>query len=415
VCRFDLKVDLERTSPPFWVVTAADLPGKIVAFPKKREVPPRAVAKLRSLFPIKPTAPSMKRTILKLLGFMTVTACPQLALAVSSAELYTVQSYGYGRFEARVRYAPGDGVVSSFFLWKDGSEQAGTFWNELDFEKLGADCRMETNPIYGKPAANHSQKHALALDMCGAFQTYAYEWTPEAIVWFINGQEIRREVGAAAQAFVDNAPGGMQIHFNLWPGDATFGGNFDPAILPVHEYIDWVQYSKWEAGAFTLAWREDFDGATVPDGWGTGTWESPKKKSTHAEENVNFIDGYAVLSLTADDKLGPAGAKPGDAASGSAGSGGAPSGSAGTGGVLGVAGSPSAGGTTSAGGAPTSAGGTAPAPGGGVPAPVTVNNSAPTDGGCAVRPGLVSSAYWLLGALAFVLGARRIRRGSAPT
>jgi beta-glucanase (GH16 family) len=230
---------------------------------------------------------------------------------VSSAELYTSEAYGYGRVEARVQYAPGDGVVSSFFSWKEGSELAGTFWNELDFEKLGAACRLETNPIYGNPSANHSQKHMLELDMCGTFHTYAYEWTPEAIVWSIDGMEIRRETGAVPQAFAENASGGMQIHFNLWPGDATFGGNFDPAILPVHEYVDWVQFSKYEEGAFTLAWREDFDGATLPERWLSGSWPSPKGKSTHAVENVNFVDGYAVLSLTADDALGPAGAAPG--------------------------------------------------------------------------------------------------------
>ena len=250
------------------------------------------------------------------LGAMTLS---NAALAVSSAELYTATSYPYGRFEARARLAAGDGVVSSFFLWKDGSERAGTFWNELDFEKVAAECRLETNPIYGKPAANHSQRHPLVLDVCGAFHSYEFIWTPEALVWLVDGVEIRRETGAAARAFTENAEAlGMQIHLNLWPGDATFGGNFSPGILPVHQYIDWVQYSTYEDGAFTLAWREDFDGATVPEGWRTGTWPSPKNKSTHATENVNFIDGYAVLSLTADDARGPAGAMPVGGSTGSA-------------------------------------------------------------------------------------------------
>jgi hypothetical protein len=234
-----------------------------------------------------------------------------LALAVSSAELYTATSYPYGRFEARARLAAGDGVVSSFFLWKDGSERAGTFWNELDFEKLGADCRLETNPIYGNPSANHSQRHALGLDLCGAFHSYVFVWTPEALVWLVDAVEIRRETGAAAQAFTNNASAlGMQIHLNLWPGNASFGGNFSPGILPVHQYVDWVEYSTYENGAFTPAWREDFDGAALPEGWLTGSWGSPKNLSTHAPENVNFIDGYAVLSLTADNARGPAGATP---------------------------------------------------------------------------------------------------------
>lgn len=255
---------------------------------------------------------------------LAATLLPQLAHAVSSAELYTATAYSYGRVETRLRYAAGDGVVSSFFLWKDGSEQAGMFWNELDFEKVGADCRLETNPIYGKPSANHTQKHALALDLCGVFHTYAYEWTPEAIVWSVDGKEIRRETGATAQAFAENAgQAGMQIHLNLWPGDASFGGNFNPASLPVHEYVDWVQYSSYENGAFKLLWREDFEGSTLPANWLTGTWGSPKNLSTHASENVSFIGGYAVLSLTADNARGPAGAEPNDTGANSGG--GAPS------------------------------------------------------------------------------------------
>jgi endo-1,3-1,4-beta-glycanase ExoK len=244
--------------------------------------------------------------------FLLAMAVPNLALAVSSAELYTTAAYPYGRFEARVRFAAGDGVVSSFFLWKAGSEKAGAFWNELDFEKVGAECRLETDPLYGSPAVVHSQRHALALDLCGAFHVYSYEWTPDAIVWLVDDVEIRRETGAIAQAFADNAAQpGMQIHINLWPGDASFGGDFSASILPVHQYVDWVQYSAYESGAFKLAWRQDFDGSALPADWHVGNWASSKNLSTHAPENVNLLSGYAVLSLTADSALGPAGATPG--------------------------------------------------------------------------------------------------------
>ncbi|HET9957897.1 MAG TPA: family 16 glycosylhydrolase [Polyangiaceae bacterium] len=252
----------------------------------------------------------MFRTALPTLCFVAVALVPQVAAAVTSAELYTGESYRYGRVEARVRFAAGDGVVSSFFLWKDGSEQTGNYWNELDYEKLGADCHLETNAFYGKPAVTHSQRHSLNIDLCGGYHTYVYEWTPEAIVWTIDGMEIRRETGAAAAAYADNAAAGMQIRFNIWPGNASFGGNFSPSILPVHEYVDWVQYSSYANGAFTLEWRDDFDAPQLASRWLTGSWASPKNLSTHDARNVNIVNGYAVLSLTADDAVGPAGAAP---------------------------------------------------------------------------------------------------------
>ena len=107
------------------------------------------------------------------------------AQAVSSAELYQNQSYTYGRFEARIQFAAGDGVISSFFLWKPGSETAGTFWNELDFEKLGADCRMQTNPLYGAPVVDHGRVESVSGDLCGDYHTYTFEWTPTYIAWLI--------------------------------------------------------------------------------------------------------------------------------------------------------------------------------------------------------------------------------------
>jgi endo-1,3-1,4-beta-glycanase ExoK len=252
----------------------------------------------------------MTRILLPSLCFLLTALLPAVASATKSAELYTAASYGYGRVEARIRFAAGDGVVSSFFLWKDGSEVTGTFWNELDFEKLGADCRLESNALFGSPAAGHVQRHTSDGDFCGDFHIYAYEWTPEAIVWTLDDIEVRRDTGATATAFSENAAAGMQIRFNLWPGNASFGGNFSPAILPVHQYVDWVEFSSYTDGDFTFEWREEFDGDTLPAGWLVGSWGSPKNLSTHDPGNVNLIDGFAVLSLTTDDAVGPACAQP---------------------------------------------------------------------------------------------------------
>jgi endo-1,3-1,4-beta-glycanase ExoK len=236
------------------------------------------------------------------LAFFAATFVAQVApAAVQSAELYTASSYQYGRFEARLKFAAGDGVVSSFFLWKDGSERTGTFWNELDFEKLGADCHLQTNAYYGSPAVVHTRMQTEVSALCTDFHTYAYEWTPEYIAWSVDGMEIRRETGATAVAYADNATAGMQLRFNIWPGDRSFGGDFSPSILPVQEQIDWVQYSSYADGAFNLEWRDDFDTTPLASRWLTGNWASPKNLSTHDPANVSIGGGNAVLALTSTD------------------------------------------------------------------------------------------------------------------
>src|SRR5476651_1515201 len=139
-------------------------------------------------------------------AFVATLLLPRMAAATTSAELYTSAANGYGRFEARLRFAGGDGVVSSFFLWKDGSEKTGTFWNELDFEKVGADCHLQTNALYGNPVGDHTQKASLNADLCNAYHVYGYEWLADSITWFVDGTEVRRETGDVARAYADNVP-----------------------------------------------------------------------------------------------------------------------------------------------------------------------------------------------------------------
>jgi MYXO-CTERM domain-containing protein len=155
--------------------------------------------------------------------------------------------------------------------------------------------------------------------------------------------EVRRETGETATAYAENATAGMQIRFNIWPGDGSFGGVFDPSILPVYQYIDWVQYSSYTNGAFELAWREDFDEGNAPTGWSRGTWDSAKGLSTHSPQNVTFADGFAVLALTDDAGSGTGGAS-------SSGTGGASSGTGGAAPSTGGAGASQTGGSTALGG-----------------------------------------------------------------
>ena len=231
---------------------------------------------------------------------------------MQSAELYRTQAIFYGRFEARVQFAPGEGVVSSYFLWKDGSSST-TSWNELDYEKTRASCQMQTNIWSGMGSQTPLIASATA-DRCSAYHTYTFEWTPDYIAWFVDGTQLRRETGAVVAEYTQNAAQGMTIHFNVWVGNASFGGVLDPSMLPMNEYIDWVQYSSYANGTFQQEWREDFDGAGIPAGWAVGNWQSPFNLSVHNPANVNIVNGVAVLSMTADDATGYSGTPPVDTA-----------------------------------------------------------------------------------------------------
>ena len=279
---------------------------------------------------------------------------PVSAMGMASAELYSTNAYFYGRFDARIQYAPGDGVVSTFFLWKEGSDASGAYWNELDYEKIAADCHMQFNNIYGGPKKQHQTTPALGFAICGGYHDYRFEWTPTYIAWVVDGKEIRRDTGADATAYAQNATAGMSIHFNIWPGNSSFGGNINNTTLPVHQYISWVEYSSYDNGNFTVQWHEEFQSSDIPSGWATGDWASPYNLSTHNPQNVAFVNGIAVLSLTEDNATGSPGTPPVDPTVGGTGGAGGSSGTGGTtstgGGGTGGASSAVTGGATSTGG-----------------------------------------------------------------
>ncbi len=301
-------------------------------------------------------APS--RTGLTLAILVGMALAPRAASAVQSSELYRTQANFYGRFEARIRFAPGEGVVSSFFLWKDGSSST-TSWNELDFEKINSTCKLQTNIWTGK-GTQSQQIDTPSFNICSDYHTYAFEWTPDYIAWSIDGMQIRKVTGSSVTEYTQNASQGMTIHFNTWEGNSTFGGTLDPSILPVHEYVSWVQYSSYANGAFQVQWREDFNASAVPSGWATGNWAAPNNLSTHNPANVTFSNGIAVLSMTADNATGNSGTPPADPTdSSNSGTGGssATGGKSGTGGTSASGGANGAGGTSASGGT-NGAGGT---------------------------------------------------------
>src|SRR6185503_16728182 len=230
-------------------------------------------------------------------------------------------------------------------------------WNELDFEKINSDCRLQTN-LWSGTGQQSATINTPTFNICSDYHTYTFEWTPDYIAWLIDGTQIRRVTGASVTEYTRNASQGMAIHFNIWQGDSSFGGNLNAATLPVDQFISWVQYSSYTNGAFQMQWREDFTGSAVPSGWAVGNWTAPLNHSTHNPANVKIVNGIAVLAMTADNATGYTGTPPVDPASGAGGTSG-PGGTTGTGGVSVTGGTTGTGGASAAAGTTGSAGASA--------------------------------------------------------
>lgn len=172
----------------------------------------------------------------------------------------------FGKVEIAMQAAPGAGIVSSFVLQSDTLD-------EIDWEWLGADANQVQTNYFGKgqtTSYNRGAFHADAGSQTG-YKTYSIEWTPQQIVWQINGVTVRTLEPANADNQYPQTP--MQVKFGAWSGG-------DSANSP--GTIQWAQgptdYSK---GPFSMKVRsimvQDYStGSQYSYGDQTGTWGSIK-------------------------------------------------------------------------------------------------------------------------------------------
>ena len=169
----------------------------------------------------------------------------------------------YGKFETRIKPAQGDGLVSSFFTFND-SCCTHTPWNEIDIELLGRyEHVVDMNAItWGQ--SSHVRQHYVPFNPHQDFHIYGFEWTPDYVAWFIDGEEIYRQ----DEGHIQEMSYSQKIHMNIWnPVYDHWVGVWDDRILPRFSYYDYVSYASYTPGEgdigtnqnFTLEWHDDFD------------------------------------------------------------------------------------------------------------------------------------------------------------
>jgi len=215
-------------------------------------------------------------------------------------ELRTRQTFKYGRFEVRMKPPAGEGVVASFFTFHEISNI--NEWNEIDIEILGRyDDDFQFTTITPSQVVHDS--HIWSdfnphLD----FHTYAFEWTPDYVAWFVDGNEVFRQEGAHIASL--NLP--QKIMMNIWsPTYENWAGKWNPDILPVFAYYDWVSYASYTPGKgnvgtgnnFTFQWKDEFN-SFDSNRWEKASHTFPGNRVKFDPQNVVFKDGLMILCLT---------------------------------------------------------------------------------------------------------------------
>jgi len=234
-----------------------------------------------------------------------------------AAEIYSNQTYHYGRYEVRMKVAKGSGVLSTFFTYKNGSEVGNTFWEEIDVEVFGKNnaTQWQSNVIIGsnRPTTKTEGLHTASTSLGDGYHTYVLEWTPNYIAWFVDGGEVRRITGGQ---FVTSLTSNQDIRFNIWAANiAEWVGAFDPNVLPVYQFVNYIEYKPYNAStnSFTTtgSWRDDFNSFDTSR-WNKANWTFDENYADFDPNNAVVKDGTLVLALTREGATGFNGTVPVD-------------------------------------------------------------------------------------------------------
>lgn len=138
---------------------------------------------------------------------LTITNEKQAPLIKTNKYLF------FGRVEVLVKAAPGQGIVTSVVL-----ESADR--DELDWEWIGGEpTNVQTNFFSkGRNEFIHGKTHALSFNAMEGLHSYAIDWTPEHMIFSVDGVEIRRAGPAEAENGAKWPQTPVQVKLGTWVG-----------------------------------------------------------------------------------------------------------------------------------------------------------------------------------------------------
>lgn len=224
----------------------------------------------------------------------------------------------YGRFEIRARFDPGQGISGAILLWP--SDDTGGAEVDL-IETRTADRTVNNISIHGANGGG-LQSVQFGYD-ASQWHTYAVDWLPGQLVFYLDGQEIHRTTERVPDEMMSfGVLGYVNSQTDLWQGgppDASSPGfnsiqvdwvrtytpeSLYPGALPPALYGPaaalrptteaWT--GAWVAGntgEFARSGVRTVDGATYATTWNAAGWNDPQMQ-TVASIPPNWDPTYAT-------------------------------------------------------------------------------------------------------------------------
>ncbi|MBB5867627.1 beta-glucanase (GH16 family) [Allocatelliglobosispora scoriae] len=173
----------------------------------------------------------------------------------TSARLKTEGKFtqAYGRFESRMKLPRGQGIWPAFWMLGDNIGSVG--WpqsGEIDImENVGFEPNIVHGTLHGpgySGCCGLGQAYTNGAPLADAFHTYAVDWAPDSITWYIDGIQYGRKTPADAggNQWVFNHPFFMILNLAVggnWPGSPNAS-----TVFPQTLTVDYVRVYSWTSG-----------------------------------------------------------------------------------------------------------------------------------------------------------------------
>ncbi len=181
--------------------------------------------------------------------------CPYGACRYTSARLVTNGTFAqrYGRFEVRMKIPFGQGIWPAFWMLGDDFDEVG--WpasGEIDvMENVGKLPNTVWGTAHGPGYSGGegiTQDRKIGTPLAGGFHTYAVEWSPNLLVWYLDGVEYHRVTPADLKGdrWVFDKP--YHLLLNVAVGGAWPGAPDRTTVFPQTMTVDWVRVWAYEPG-----------------------------------------------------------------------------------------------------------------------------------------------------------------------
>ena len=173
-----------------------------------------------------------------------VGSCDITSGRITTQDTFTAT---YGRFEARIKIPSGQGMWPAF--WMLGTETSGQQWpdsGEIDVMEIVGD---QPDVVHGTLHARGYPEEGITGDhrLTGGsyaddFHTYAVDWSPDEIVWLVDGTEylsVAKDRLEPGQQWPFDHPFYLLLNLAVggtWPGPPDSG-----TPLPARMLVDYVR------------------------------------------------------------------------------------------------------------------------------------------------------------------------------